>query len=63
MGIGDTTGGAALFSGRGNRMSKKLGIGDTFPKLAIERVGGGAIELPAGAGPRYGVILFYRGHW
>lgn len=44
-------------------MSKKLGIGDTFPNISINLVGGGAIDLPAGLGSKYGVILFYRGHW
>jgi len=44
-------------------MTKKLGIGDTFPHLTISLVGGGAIDLPSGMGSKYGVILFYRGHW
>ena len=44
-------------------MSKKLGIGDPFPKLTIPLVAGGTMELPEGVGPKYGVILFYRGHW
>lgn len=46
-----------------NSMSKKLGIGDTFPNLTISLVTGGTIDLPGGMGPQYGVILFYRGHW
>lgn len=44
-------------------MSKKLGIGDTFPHVTVSLVGGGSIELPQDLGPKYGVILFYRGHW
>ena len=44
-------------------MPNKLGIGDVFPKLSINLVKGGAIDLPGGLGPKYGVILFYRGHW
>ena len=44
-------------------MSRKLGIGDTFPKLTIRLVSGGMIELPSGIGSKYGVILFFRGHW
>jgi len=44
-------------------MSKKLGIGDTFPNLTISLVKGGTIALPGGVGPKYRVILFYRGHW
>jgi peroxiredoxin len=41
----------------------KLGIGDTFPNLSMNRVGGGTISLPADIGTKYGVVLFYRGHW
>lgn len=44
-------------------MSKKLGIGDTFPNLTISLVNGGTIDLPDEIGSKYGVILFYRGHW
>ena len=46
-----------------NSMSKKLGIGDTFPDLTVSLVKGGTIALPRQVGPKYGVILFYRGHW
>ncbi|MDP2239966.1 MAG: hypothetical protein Q8K18_07355 [Burkholderiales bacterium] len=46
-----------------NSMSKKLGIGDTFPNLTLNLVKGGTINLPGGMGSKYGVILFYRGHW
>ena len=44
-------------------MSRKLGIGDTFPNLMLNLVGGGTINLPSEIGSKYGVILFYRGHW
>jgi hypothetical protein len=44
-------------------MSKKLGIGDAFPKLTINLGAGGTIDLPGEMGSKYGVILFYRGHW
>lgn len=44
-------------------MSKKLGIGDMFPDLTLNVVKGGTISLPTGIGSKYGVILFYRGHW
>jgi len=44
-------------------MSKKLGIGDTLPNLTISLVKGGTIDLPGGIGSKYGVVLFYRGHW
>ena len=44
-------------------MSKKLGIGDQFPGITVDLAGGGTIALPGDLGPKYGVILFYRGHW
>lgn len=44
-------------------MSKKLGIGDMFPNLAVNLVNRGTIDLPSGLVSKYGVILFYRGHW
>jgi len=44
-------------------MSKKLGIGEPIPKLTLALVAGGTMELPGGIGTKYGVILFYRGHW
>ena len=44
-------------------MSKKLGIGDIFPKMTINLVDGRALELPDGLDSKYRVILFYRGHW
>jgi hypothetical protein len=44
-------------------MSCKLGIGATFPKLAIKLVGGGILELPDGINAKYRIMLFYRGHW
>ena len=44
-------------------MIKKLGIGDSFPNITLDLVGGGTIDLPTGMGSKYGVILFFRGHW
>ena len=44
-------------------MSEKLGIGDLFPSMTIDLVGGGSIDLPDGLDAKYRVILFYRGHW
>lgn len=44
-------------------MTKKLGIGDTFPNVTLNLVKGGSVTLPAGIGAKYGVVLFYRGHW
>jgi hypothetical protein len=44
-------------------MSNKLGIGDAFPAVTIDLVGGGTLDLPEGLDAKYRVILFYRGHW
>ena len=44
-------------------MGTKLGIGDTFPDMRLNLTSGGTISLPGDLGPKYGVILFYRGHW
>ena len=44
-------------------MANKLNTGDSFPRLALDLVDGGRLELPAGLDSRYKVILFYRGHW
>ena len=43
-------------------MSKKLGIGDTFPNLSISLAKGGTIDLPGGIGSNNGGIPFYPGH-
>ena len=44
-------------------MAEKLNIGDTFPRIKLDLVDGGTLELPDGIDARYRVILFYRGHW
>ena len=44
-------------------MSEKLGSGAAFPKLTLNLVGGGTLDLPGGLDAKYSVILFYRGHW
>ena len=44
-------------------MSEKLGIGDSFPDITLDVVGGGTLNLPADLDAKYKVILFYRGHW
>ncbi|HYS50145.1 MAG TPA: hypothetical protein VEM36_15345 [Xanthobacteraceae bacterium] len=44
-------------------MADKLNAGDTFPKLKINLVGGGTLDLPEGLDAKYRIILFYRGHW
>ncbi|HUT51601.1 MAG TPA: hypothetical protein VM325_19915 [Alphaproteobacteria bacterium] len=44
-------------------MSEKLGSGASFPKLTLNLVGGGTLDLPDGLDAKYRAILFYRGHW
>ena len=44
-------------------MAEKLDSGELFPKLTLNIVDGGRLELPDGVDAKYKVILFYRGHW
>jgi hypothetical protein len=44
-------------------MAEKLGIGAAFPKLTLDIVDGGRLELPDGVDAKYRIFLFYRGHW
>ena len=44
-------------------MAEKLGIGDSFPSLQLDLVGGESLSLPDGLDAKYKMILFYRGHW
>ncbi len=44
-------------------MAEKLNTGDTFPSLTLQLVGGGTMTVPDDFDSKYGVILFYRGHW
>ncbi len=44
-------------------MANKLGIGDAFPDIRLDLVGGQSLDLPGGLETKYKVILFYRGHW
>ncbi len=44
-------------------MAEKLGTGEMFPRMTLDLVDGSRLELPAGMDCRYGIILFYRGHW
>lgn len=44
-------------------MAEKLGIGAAFPPLNLDLADGGQLEVPAGLGSGYKVVLFYRGHW
>ncbi|MCZ7565896.1 MAG: hypothetical protein M5U08_20630 [Burkholderiales bacterium] len=44
-------------------MAEKLNAGDAFPRLTIDLVDGGKLDLPDGIDAKYRVVLFYRGHW
>jgi hypothetical protein len=44
-------------------VAEKLGIGARFPDMTIACVDRGPIRLPSEAIAKYGVVLFYRGHW
>jgi peroxiredoxin len=37
--------------------------GDSFPSLAIRRLGGGTLSLPDFASGAFGVVIAYRGAW
>jgi hypothetical protein len=57
--VGSIQGGAS----RGTGMVEKLGIGATFPKMTLNLVDGGTLDLPDGMDAKYRIFLFYRGHW
>ncbi len=44
-------------------MAEQLNTGDTFPILNLQLVGGVTMTVPDDFDSKYGVILFYRGHW
>jgi len=44
-------------------MAEKLNSGDPFPRMTLNLVDGGTLELPDGLDAKYKAILFYRGHW
>jgi peroxiredoxin len=37
--------------------------GQLFPTLTASRVGGGTMTIPQDLEGKWGIILFYRGHW
>lgn len=41
----------------------RLSNGDTFPMLAFESVGAGALQVTNHLAGSYGVVLMYRGSW
>ncbi len=44
-------------------MAEKLNLGDTFPSLTLDTVGGGRLTLPDDISTDFAIVLFYRGHW
>ena len=44
-------------------MARKLEGGNTFPSVSLDLFGGGQVTLPEDLETKYGVVLFYRGHW
>jgi len=44
-------------------MADKLGSGETFPAMKLSDSDGNEFSLPADLGGKYGIVLFYRGHW
>ena len=44
-------------------MAAKLNLGDTFPSLTLNLVGGGTVTVPETNDAKYQIVLFYRGHW
>ncbi len=41
-----------------------LNLGDSFPDMTFNLVGGGGtVTVPDGLEARYNIVLFYRGHW
>jgi hypothetical protein len=40
-----------------------LDNGDTFPEMEIKCIERENLVLPRDLGPRWNVLLFYRGHW
>ncbi len=43
--------------------NKFLDTGDMFPRLEMSKVDGGKIVLPNDFLGKWGVVLFYSGHW
>jgi hypothetical protein len=41
----------------------RLENGQSFPAIEADKLGGGKIRLPEDLRGRWGVVLFYRGHW
>ncbi len=43
--------------------NKFLDTGDMFPRLEMSQIGGEKIVLPNDLLGKWGVVLFYSGHW
>jgi hypothetical protein len=50
-----------IFNGR--RSSMRLENDQPFVQMSHPTVQGPTLELPAALEGRYGVVVFYRGHW
>ena len=44
-------------------MAQKLGPGAAFPTMVLSRSTGETFTLPDDLDGKYGIVLFYRGHW
>lgn len=45
-------------------MANPLNIGDRFPTMTLNPVGGaGTLTIPGDFEADYNIVLFYRGHW
>ena len=45
-------------------VTSPLNIGDAFPKVTLNLVGGaGTRAIPDSLEADYNIVLFYRGHW
>tara|TARA_A100001037_G_scaffold299630_1_gene325706 strand:- start:285 stop:422 length:138 start_codon:yes stop_codon:yes gene_type:complete len=45
-------------------VANQLNIGDTFPAMTLNVVGGGGtITVPDDLDTDYNIVLLYRGHW
>ena len=42
---------------------KMLDSGDLFPRLELDKIGGGKLSLPGDLAGDWGAVLLYRGHW
>jgi hypothetical protein len=49
---------------RRSTVANRLDIGDAFPQMTLNLVGGaGTVTVPDDLKADYNIVLFYRGHW